>query len=51
VFVILPDRHAGLGVVQDNEYIYLENLGNGRWDSRKVDAEEAKALKKAGRVT
>jgi hypothetical protein len=48
VFVMLPDRHAELGVVESDENIFIENLGNGRWNSRKVTDEEAQELCRAG---
>jgi hypothetical protein len=48
VFVMLPDGHADLGVVGSGEYIFIENLGAGRWNSRKVDETEARELRAAG---
>jgi hypothetical protein len=50
VYVILPDRHVALGHVTEDEYIFIENLGGGSWDARKVDEAEAQALRAAGRA-
>jgi hypothetical protein len=50
VSVFLPDRHVELGVMGPDDYMFIENLGEGRWDARKVDAAEAEALRKAGKV-
>lgn len=45
VFVVLPERHAELGVVENDECIFIENLGDGGWDARKVTMAEADALR------
>ena len=50
VSVFLPDRHVELGVMGPDDYMFIENLGEGRWDARKVDVAEAEALRKAGKV-
>ncbi len=50
VFVILPDRHAALGPLAPDEYIFIEHLPDGRWDARKVDEIEAETLRAAGQV-
>jgi hypothetical protein len=50
VFVILPDRHIGLGPLGPGEYIFIERLADGGWDARKVDENEAEALRQDGRV-
>ncbi len=51
VFVILPDRHVALGLMGDDDYIFIEHLPGGGWDARKVNAKEADALRQAGRVS
>jgi hypothetical protein len=50
LFVILPDRHKELGIVEPGEYIFIEDKGGGAWDAHKVDAVEAAALRTAGRA-
>jgi hypothetical protein len=50
VFVMLPDGHATLGPLTPDEYIFIENLGEGRWSARKVDETEAAALQASGRA-
>ncbi|HUJ45812.1 MAG TPA: hypothetical protein VLV55_01670 [Rhizomicrobium sp.] len=49
-FVILPDRHVALGRIAADEYIFFENLGEGRWDARKVSEIEAATLRAEGRA-
>ena len=49
-FAILPDRHAALGALGPDEYIFIENLGEGGWDARKVGDAEAQALRQSGRA-
>jgi len=49
-FVILPDRHVDLGVITEDDYIFIEHLEDGSWDARKVNEEQAEELRRAGRV-
>jgi len=48
LFVILPDRHVELGIVEPGEYIFIEDKGDGQWDARKVNEDGAQALRQAG---
>jgi hypothetical protein len=48
VTVFLPDRHVDLGEMGEDEYIFIENLGAGKWDARNVNHEEADALRRMG---
>lgn len=50
VHVMLPDGHASLGPLKPDEYIFIENLGGGRWSARKVDEAEAGQLRETGRA-
>jgi hypothetical protein len=47
-FVILPNRHVALGVMGPQDQLYIEHLPEGGWNARKVDNEEAEAIRKAG---
>ena len=47
-FVILPNRHVALGVMGPQDQLYIEHLPEGGWNARKVDSEEAEAIRKAG---
>jgi len=49
-FVILPDRHVALGPLGPDEYIFIERLGKGGFDARKVDEAGAEELRRAGRA-
>jgi len=49
-FVILPDRHVELGVIESDEYIFIEHLPDGGWDARKVGEAEATVLRAEGRA-
>lgn len=50
VFVMLPDGHAELGELGPDDYIFIEDLGEGRYTARKVDEEGAEALRRVGKV-
>lgn len=50
VSVFLPDRHVELGVLGAEDFIFIENLGEGRWNARKVGLAEATALRQEGKV-
>jgi hypothetical protein len=44
VTVFLPDRHVDLGMLGEDEYIFIEHLPDGGWTARKVNEEEAATL-------
>jgi hypothetical protein len=48
--MFLPDRDVHIGVPPPDTFIFIEDLGDGRWDARLVDETEAGALRTAGRV-
>jgi hypothetical protein len=48
--MFLPDRAVPLGVMGPQDYVFIEHLGEGRWDVRKIDEAEAKVLQAEGRV-
>jgi hypothetical protein len=48
VSVFLPDGHVDLGEVNDDEYIFIENFGDGKWGARKVSEAEALTLRMSG---
>lgn len=50
VIVMLPDRHVELGILTDGEYIFIEDLGEGAWDARKVNDAEVAELREAGKL-
>ena len=47
-FVILPNRHVALGVMGPQDHVYIEHLPEGGWAARKVDSQEAEAIRRAG---
>jgi len=50
VSVFLPDRHVDLGVLTDDDYLFIERLAGGGWDARKVNEDEAAKLQQSGAV-
>lgn len=46
-FVFLPDRDVDLGVFTNDDFIFIERLGDDGWDARKFSATEAQAMTQA----
>jgi hypothetical protein len=43
-FVILPDRAVDLGVMDDESFIYIEQVASDAWNARRLNREEASAV-------
>ena len=50
-FVMVPDGHVDIGILTAADFVFIEPVGDGRWDARKVDAAEAERLRSEGRAT